>query len=109
MKQDLDLEAALHRALRRHEAPAGFESRVLARTGIRRQQSVVRTWMAIAAMLVAIALAGESLHHYAVQRDAETQKVEAQKAGRELVLALKITSAKLHATHRLIRRRSNGA
>jgi hypothetical protein len=54
-------------------------------------------------MLLVAAFLVSGVRRYQLQREAE-----AQKAGHDLALALKITSAKLHATHRMIRRRSNG-
>jgi hypothetical protein len=108
MNREFDLEAALRRALKRQEPSRDFTARVLAattmaKTATRRKQSVTRVWMAIAAMLLVAAFLVSGVRRYQLQREAE-----AQKAGHDLALALKITSAKLHATHRMIRRRSNG-
>jgi hypothetical protein len=54
-------------------------------------------------MLVAGVLIAAGMRNYELQREAE-----AQKAGHDLALALRITSAKLHLTHRMIRRRPDG-
>jgi hypothetical protein len=107
MNQEFDLETALRRALKREQPSRDFAGRVLARTVVRRRQAATRTWMAIAAMLlVGLVIAG-GVRRYEVEREAQAQ-AQAQKAGQDLVLALRITVAKLHATHRMIRRRSNG-
>ncbi len=97
----MNLEDALREALRREDAPVGFEARVMNRVRERRQRGMARAWMAIAAMLVIGALLFGKY---------ETQRQEtARRAGQELVLALKVTERTLHSTRRMIRRRTNGA
>ena len=103
MNQEIDLETALRRALKREHPRADFAKRVLARAAERRRQAATRVWMAIAAILVAGVLIAAGMRNYELQREAE-----AQKAGHDLALALRITSAKLHLTHRMIRRRPDG-
>lgn len=103
MNQEIDLEAALRRALKPQHPPGDFERRVLART-TRRRHATTRVWMAIAAMLVAgVLILAAGIRNHELERQAE-----ARKAGSDLALALKITRAKLHSTHRMIRRRSDG-
>jgi hypothetical protein len=106
-QEEIDLEAALRRALKRQEPRADFAKRVLARTVERRRQAATRVWMAIAAMLVAGVLITAGVRNYERQREA-AQYAAAQKAGHDLALALRITSAKLHVAHRMIRRRTDG-
>lgn len=96
----MNLEDALRDALRREDAPVGFEKRVLDRIAQRQRNSMARSWMAIAAMLVLGALL---FGKYETQR-----RQTAREAGHELVLALKVTGRTLHSTQRMIRRRTNG-
>lgn len=99
----VDLEAALREALRQEPAPFGFAEKVLRRAAERERRKTTRMWMAIAAMLALVTLSGIEVRDYQTKR-----QVAAQKAGHELMAALKITGNKLHVTHKLIRRRMNG-
>lgn len=104
-EEKVNLEMALRDALRREEPPFGFEQRVLRRARERRRQKMVRMWVAIAAMLAIVAVLSVNVRNYQEQQ----RRVVAQKAGRDLMVALKITGRKLNTTHKLIQRRMNGA
>ena len=99
----MSFEEALIQALKREQPSARFVGRVLTLTAERRRRNVVRHWIAIAALFAGVALITAEVRTYEVHRQAE-----ARKAGRELMIALKITGSKLHATGRMMRRRSNG-
>ena len=77
-----DLEKQLRRAFAREDAPEGFADRVLARTRSRR---AMPRWMAAAAAVLVLAGAG---YGYRWQRG--------EAAKREVLLAFRITSAKLN-------------
>jgi hypothetical protein len=77
-----DLEQQLRRAFEREQPPDGFADRVLERT--RERRNVMPRWIAAAAAIVILAGGG-----YTYRR----QQGEAAK--REVLLALRITSAKL--------------
>ncbi len=106
------LEDVLARALEREPAPAGFAERVkwrvtqyeLQRERERKRSAALRTWLAIAAMLLLAVITATSVRRYEAR-----QRIIAAKAGRELFIALKITGNKLQATQRMIRRKTNGA
>jgi predicted proteasome-type protease len=94
-----DLEDELRQALRREQPSAGFAKRVAALAFERRQRrKVIRGWMAIAAMLAAGALVTTEVRDYQVR-----QREAGEKAGRQLLIALRITGHKLRNTQRLIR------
>jgi hypothetical protein len=76
-----DLEIQLKRALAREDPPEGFEGRVLARTRLRRSAP---RWLAAAAAVLLIAGGGYSYRWR-----------EGQMAKQKVLLALRITSAKL--------------
>jgi hypothetical protein len=99
----VNFEEALRNALRQQAPPAGFAGRVLARAAERRRKRMARNWMAIAALFAAGAFVTAEVRTYEAHREAE-----ARKAGHQLLIALKITGSKLHATTRMMRRRSNG-
>ena len=99
----MNLEDELRIALRRQQPSEAFTGRVLARVAERRRKKQAVTWMAVAAMFAGGAFLTADVREYQHRREAE-----ARRAGRDLVIALKITSAKLHATSRMIRRRTNG-
>lgn len=101
-EQEDAFEEALRRALRRESPAAGFANRVHKRMEVRRAKRLTRYWMAVAAMAAVSIAAGTAVHDYEEHRQAE-----ASKAGEEVVIALKLTSNKLHATHKMIRRRTN--
>ena len=101
-EQESAFEEALRRALKRESPSAAFADRVRGQIEERRTKRATRYWMAVAAMVAVSVGAGTAAHEYQDHRQAE-----ATKAGQELVVALKITSSKLHATQKMIRRRSN--
>jgi hypothetical protein len=99
-----EFERNLHEALRRREAPPGFETKVLART--REMEQAAKTqrawawswrWATAAAMLVAIFVA------FPAYRERQRQ-AEAEKSRDELLLALRITNSKL----RLVQEKLSG-
>lgn len=76
-----ELEDRLRRAFEREEPPAGFAERVFART---RPVRTPPRWLAAAAAVLVLAVAGCAYRWH-----------EGQTAKREVLLALRITSAKL--------------
>lgn len=98
-----DLEQSLRAALGRVAAPAGFAERVLARTGPRRgrrapwwHMPVVR-WALAAALLGAMAAGGVMAYR-------SQQRARGERARRQVMLALRITGARLHAVQTRIAR-----
>lgn len=82
----MDIERELRSALRRKSPGAGFSNRVMQRIG---QTSSARPWRAIAAAgLLTVILGGWTAHEIAERRQGE-------RARDEVLLALRITSAKL--------------
>jgi type VI protein secretion system component VasF len=77
-----DLEEQLRRALQREDPPEGFADRVIERTHARRRAP---RWLAAAAAVLVVAGAG---YGYRWQ--------QGEKAKREVLLAFRITSAKLN-------------
>ncbi|MGA7239795.1 MAG: hypothetical protein WBY44_29215 [Bryobacteraceae bacterium] len=77
-----DLEDQLRRAFEREDPPEGFADRVIERTRARRGMA---RWMATAAAVLVLAGAG---YGYRWQ--------QGEKAKREVLLAFRITSAKLN-------------
>ncbi len=77
-----DLEERLRRAFEREDPPEGFADRVIERTRARR---AMPRWMATAAAILVLAGAG---YGYRWQ--------QGEKAKREVLLAFRITSAKLN-------------
>jgi len=76
-----ELEDRLRRAFEREEPPAGFAERVIART---RAARTPPRWLAAAAAALVLTAAGYAYRWH-----------EGQRAKREVLLALRITSAKL--------------
>jgi hypothetical protein len=76
-----ELENQLRRALERVDPPAGFAERAIART---RAKDTTPRWLAAAAALLVLTGAGYAYRWH-----------EGQTAKREVLLALRITSAKL--------------
>ena len=76
-----ELEDQLRRAFERIEPPAGFAERVVAR---KRATRTPPKWLAAAAAVLVVAVAGYAYRWH-----------EGQTAKREVLLALRITSAKL--------------
>jgi hypothetical protein len=96
----MSLESELREALRRKEPPDGFTDRVMNAIA---SPPVVRTgrrWsgaaLAAAAML-AIFITGLTAHHIEQRREGERAKAQ-------LMLALRITSKKLHETQQHLQR-----
>jgi len=95
----MNIEEHLRVALAREQAPKGFASRVIQKAAERRRRRTALAWMAIAALFAAASLITVEV------RDYEARREEAgRKAGQQVALALKIASAKLHATRKLLRR-----
>ena len=99
---ELELEAALRRTLRREEAPAGFAERVLAEAALREKTTVVTLpqrnrvirmpglrFAAAAALLLATTL---GIRYHSEQQE----RVQGEAARDQVMLALRITSNKLH-------------
>lgn len=76
-----ELEDQLRRAFQRIDPPAGFAERAIARA---RRKGVPPRWLAAAAAVLVLAGAGYAYRWH-----------EGQTAKREVLLALRITSAKL--------------
>ena len=99
-----EFERNLHEALRRREAPPGFEARVLARTReMKQDRQTHRSWRwswlsATAAALLVVILVALPLY-----RERQRQ-AEAVRSREELILALRITSSKL----RLVQEKLSG-
>ena len=79
-----EFEDELRSALRRREAPAGFATRVLARTG---SKASPRPWVGLAAAVAACALVTAG--------GVEYRRYEGRKASRQLLVALEIAGSKL--------------
>jgi hypothetical protein len=95
----IDFEGELRGALRRESAPADFAKKLRARLPVD-----IPVWRrpvvwAIAAVLLLAALLPPSISEY--QRRLRERGMEAR---RELMVALRITSAKLHQTRERIQR-----
>ena len=80
-----DLEDQLRRVLRREAPPAGFAERVVARARAPVAARNSQRWLAAAAAVLILAGGGYGYHWQ-----------QGQAAKRELLLALRITSAKLN-------------
>ncbi len=99
----MNLDDFLTEALRREQPSAGFAGRVLAAAAERKRRRMLRTWTVVAAMFACGAVITAEVRSYEQHR-----QVEAREAGHQLAVALRITGSKLHATTRMMRRRSNG-
>jgi hypothetical protein len=104
MSTQIDLEEALRRALRTTEPPVGFANRVLEKTVERHRRRVLRGWLAVAATLLLGGLLTTGVLDYRAREEAAEQK-----AGHDLVVALRIAGHKVHLTHQLIRGRNGAA
>jgi hypothetical protein len=85
-----EFEDDLRSALRRHEPPAGFSGRVLART---RQRTAPRRmgWIAAIAACLLLSVGGFEYRQY-----------EGRKAKKELLLALDIAGSKLNMAQKKV-------
>lgn len=109
----MPLEKDLELVLRRERPPAGFAARVMQRVdeegrGRQRNSSMGHGswWRAIAAMLLLTIAGGGWLTHY------ELERREGERARSQVLLALRITGAKMHAAREQVRElgsRSNEA
>jgi hypothetical protein len=101
----MPLEKDLELVLRRERPPAGFAARVMQRVAEeersrRRLPSTVHLgswWRAVAAMLLLTIAGGGWLTHY------ELERREGERAKAQVLLALRITGAKMHAAREQIR------
>ena len=96
-----DLERRLRAALARKEPPPGFAGRTLARA--ERPPRAANRWVSFAlaaALLLSFGVAG-------VHRARQRQQVRADNAKRQLMLALRITSAKLAVVDKVLERSTN--
>lgn len=84
-------EEQLRESLRRVEAPAGFEQRILARVESRRRSSQ-RRWLAVAASVVMMVSAGGYGMHW---REEQVREARVEQARAQLEFALKLTSRQL--------------
>jgi hypothetical protein len=96
----MTLETELKRALSRKEPPAGFAERVMARIPVERNGRRLpvwgRHWRAIAATLLLTGVLGGWAAHTVSERR------EGERAREELLLALRIASAKLQTAQNLV-------
>ena len=99
--EDFDLEAELRTALRRREPSPDFAARVLARTHPSLWHRS-RGLLGIAAGIILLMSIPLGFARYQVRQ----QRLEALAAKDHLVLALRITSAKLRHTQQLLRKTS---
>ncbi len=100
----MPLEKDLELVLRRERPPAGFAARVMQRVGEeersrRRLPSTGHSswWRAVAAMLLLTIAGGGWLAHYEIERR------QGERARAQVLLALHITGAKIHAAREQIR------
>jgi hypothetical protein len=100
----MSLEKDLEHVLRRERPPAGFAARVMRRVeeeerGRQRHSSrgYGSWWRAAAAMLLLTIAGGGWLTHYEIERH------EGERAKAQVLLALRITGAKMHAAREQVR------
>ncbi len=94
-----DFEVQLRRALRPVEAPPDFAAKVLARARAQRVVAFPRWIAAVAAALVLAAGVGQAIHVERVRR--------AERARDQLILALRITKAKLDYTRQRLEKKNH--
>ncbi len=97
-----DLEMQLRAALARKEPPPGFAGRTMARVE-RPPRAGANRWVSFAlaaALLLSFGVAG-------VHRARQRQQVRADEAKQQLMLALRITSAKLAVVDKVLERSTN--
>ena len=91
-----EFEHRLRMAIRRHEAPLGLKSRVIAQARARRRTQHGRGWMLqriAASALLAALFGGFAVHHEQHERQIEQRK--GQQAAEQVMIALRITSRTL--------------
>lgn len=96
----MNLEDELRAALRREDPSSGFAQRVVARTKVtpRSNRPIFRrAWAAAIAAIVIVGLAG--VYQY--------RQVQAERAGRDAVIALRIAADKLNIARDKVSRREN--
>ena len=100
------LEDELRNAYRREQPPAGFEARLMARLGERRESLWRRILGALSTPVWRVACAGAlslvvvaGLHYQQEQRE----RVRGEEAKRQLLVALHVTGDKLHSIHGKVR------
>jgi hypothetical protein len=100
----MPLENDLKQVFRRERPSAGFAARVMERVGEEERSrrrpasgSHRSWWQAIAAMLLLTIAGGGWLTHYEIERH------EGERAKAQVLLALRITGAKMHAAREQVR------
>lgn len=91
-----EFERRLQVAIRRHEAPLGLKSRVLAQARARRQARHGRGWMLqriAASALLAVLFGGFAVYHE--QQERRIEQVKGEQAREQVMTALRITSRTL--------------
>jgi hypothetical protein len=107
----MQLENDLERLLRRERPPAGFAARVMQRVEQeqRTRPAVRAPWWRAAAAAVLLALGGGVwITHYEIERRQQDQarlieRQQGERARAEVLLALRITSSKMHAAREHVR------
>jgi hypothetical protein len=114
-----DLEKELKRALRREDASHDFTERVMARVAAasdaKRKPAENRWWSrlleffrpsevkwALAAAGLFLALATIGVHHYREQQRAAAELAEGERAKEQVMLAMKLASAKLNIAQKKV-------
>src|ERR1700686_2759297 len=100
----MPLEKDLEHVLRRERPPAGFATRVMRRVEEEERGRQPDSsgghgswWLAAAAMLLLTIAGGGWLTHYEIERH------EGERAKAQVLLALRITGAKMHAAREQVR------
>jgi type VI protein secretion system component VasF len=103
---DPEFEHELRAGLRPRSAPAGFSNRVMQRIEARANRRhfgflrlPVMRWAMAAVLVLAVALGGYRQHQ---------RRVAGERARKQVLLALRITSSTLNAVHNKIVEQSNG-
>jgi len=96
----MDIESDLKRALRRESPPAGFAQRVMARVDAPLPRRAP-WWRAVAAGLLLTVLGGGWAAHKQIERR------EGERARDEVMLALRITGAKVRSAQEHVREIGN--
>jgi len=97
----VEFERRLQVAIRRHEAPLGLKSRVMAQARARRQARHGRGWMLqriAASALLAALFGGFAVYHENLEHEKQERQIERRKgeqAAEQVMTALRITSKTL--------------